>query len=173
MMTPAGAPAPSGVARRWHAFLHGLGPIADSTPVRGGPRTVPGSDTRDRHVHLREVFVRADPERRRALDLLCVALFEFRSEGYGPGYPAELVVLSTETIRGHTTAVPVTMPSHNGPPLCGQAFSTVRKRPLILKMAISRSPTRTGRPSRGGMFSTRVIFVQFIPAGAPVLVFPP
>ena len=29
---------------------------------------------------------------------------------------------------GHTTAVPVTMPSHSGPPLCGHAFSTARNR---------------------------------------------
>ena len=137
MMTPAGAPAPSGVARRWHAFLHGLGPIADSTPVRGGPRTVPGSDTRDRHVHLREVFVRADPERRRALDLLCVALFEFRSEGYGPGYPAELVVLSTETIRGHTTAVPAGLLALDMP--LGRGGPDLRSVSLVL-FAMERRP---------------------------------
>src|SRR5713226_1222932 len=44
-----------------------------------------------------------------------------------------------------------------GPPLCGHRPSTARNRLPRLKMAISRPPTLTERPSRSGIFCTGVI----------------
>src|SRR5215831_7281682 len=62
---------------------------------------------------------------------------------------------------GHTTAEPATIPSASGPPLCGQRLSIATKRSPRLKIAISRLPICTERPSRGGTSLHRTAFIQW------------
>ena len=137
MTAATGEPAPSDTARQWHAFFHALGSIADDIPVRGGRRAVAGSDGRDQHIRLREVFIQADSERRRSLDLLCVALLERRSEGYRQDRLAEVVVLSTETVRGHTVAVPSGLLAVDLP--LGRGGGDLRSASLVV-FAVERRP---------------------------------
>ena len=137
MTAATGEPAPSDTARQWHAFFHALGSIADNIPVRGGRRAVAGSDGRDEQIRLREVFIQADSERRRSLDLLCVALLERRSEGYRQDRLAEVVVLSTETVRGHTVAVPSGLLAVDLP--LGRSGGDLRSASLVV-FAVERRP---------------------------------
>src|SRR2546421_1122524 len=58
--------------------------------------------------------------------------------------------------KGQVTVVPPTIPSANGPPLCGQRFSIARNPCFVLNTASERLPARTARPSRGGIFSAAV-----------------
>jgi hypothetical protein len=65
-----------------------------------------------------------------------------------------------QACKGHTTLVQKTIPSDKGPPLCGHRLSTARKRLPRLKIAISRPPAFTGRPSRSGMFWRSVMRIH-------------
>lgn len=129
--------ASSGLTRRWHVFLDGLGSPARDLPVKGGRRVPERSGRRDHHVHLGEVFVRADPEFRRSLDLLGVAVLERASEGYEQGHLPEAVVLSTETVRSHTTAARSGLLATNLP--LGRGGAELRSVALVL-FAVERRP---------------------------------
>jgi FHIPEP family protein len=136
-MTGIAEPTSSRMSRQWHEFLRSQGPLADDVTLAGPRRSRKISDTHDEYVRLGEVFVRADPARRRTLDLLCVALIERRSEGYERPRPPEVVVLSTETIRSRTTAVPSGLRAADL--LIGRGGADLRSVSLVL-FAVERRP---------------------------------
>ena len=70
--------------------------------------------------------------------------------------------LTFHACSGHTIDEPVMMPSQSGPLLCGQRLLVARRRSPRLKIAISRSPICTARPSRAGMFSTAVTRIHWL-----------
>jgi hypothetical protein len=137
-MTSTAEPTPTGVTQRWRSALNGLGGLADNIALAGQRRSRTISDTHDEYVHLGEVFVRADPARRRSLDLLCVALLDRRSEAYERDRRAEVVVLSTETVRSHITALPAGLLATDL--LIGRGGPDLRSVSLVL-FALERRPT--------------------------------
>ena len=106
MCPPVDRNAPGSVTAHWERVLrahpggHLLPPPAAGTPVAAGTPLPPGGPIGgDRQLEISELFVRADPEERRILDLLCLALVGYSDPGQGVAGGTHLVVRGHHLIR--------------------------------------------------------------------------
>jgi FHIPEP family len=92
---------------RWRAWLEGIGAdLQPERPVVSSDRVEAGGGQAPTELFVRQIFVRADLEERRSVDLLLVALLE-RGPRADTGHGAvELVVVGPDALRAQIVAGP-------------------------------------------------------------------